>query len=184
MTKRICKMLKGVKNDHKHDNAESINRELALLLEMRVFEHHILDEMTYLQNFYLTRDHLINNGWLTLVSPQYADLGHTVMSVIAGVATPALIRENGNKWAEVVKKEASERIQSGELVDKYLAICVSSKLSNPRKIRLFERILEKTIQARMGFAYKVYKSAVLDRSGERENLSVFRENRLSILCAL
>jgi hypothetical protein len=42
---------------------------------------------------YLTWDGLINNGWLTLVSPKYADLGHNVMNVIVGVATPVSIRE-------------------------------------------------------------------------------------------
>jgi hypothetical protein len=180
MTKRIRKKLKGVKKDQEHDNAEATNQELELLLEMRVFEHQILDETTYLQNFYSTRDRLINNGWLTLVSPKYADLGHAVMSVISGVATPVSIRENGNKWAEVVKKEASERIQSRELVENFLVICVSSKLSDSRKIRLFEQMIEKTINARMGFAYRVYKLAVLDRSGERENLSAFRGKLLSI----
>jgi hypothetical protein len=123
---------------------------------------------------------LVNNGWLTLVNPKYADLGRDIMSVIAAVATPVSIRENGNKWAEVVKKEASERIQSEELVENFLAICASSKLSGPRKIRLFEQILEKTIHARMGFAYRVYKSAVLDRNGERENMSAFCGKLLSI----
>ena len=111
---------------------------------------------------------------------KYADLGHAVMSVIVGVATPVSMRENGNKWAEVVKKEASERIQSEESLEKFLAICASSKLNNSRKIRLFEQILERTIHARMGFAYRVYKSAVLDRNEERENLSVFRGKLLSI----
>jgi hypothetical protein len=55
------------------------------------------------------------------------------------------------------------------LQENFLAILESSKLS-----------MEKTIHARMGFAYKVYKSAVLDQSGERENLSIFRGNLLSI----
>ena len=157
MTKRTRKKLNGlVKTNHDDGNAEAINQELALLLEMRVFEHQILDETTYLQIFYSVRDRLINNGWLTLVSPKYADLGHHgVISVIVGVATPVSIRENGNKWAEVVKKEASERIQSGELVETFLAVCASSKLSNSRKIRLYEQILEKTIHARMGYAYRV-----------------------------
>jgi hypothetical protein len=59
------------------------------------------------------------------------------MSVIVDVATPVSVRENGNKWAEVVKKEASERIQSEELVEKFLAICSSSKLRNILKIRQF-----------------------------------------------
>jgi hypothetical protein len=118
--------------------------------KMRVFENQILDETTScLQTFYLTRDRLINNGWLTLVSPQYAALGNAVMSVIAGVATPVSIRKDGNKWAEVVKKEAPERIQSRELVENFLAICVSSKLSDSGKIRLFEQILENTIHARL-----------------------------------
>ena len=57
---------------------------------------------------------------------------------------------------------------------------LKAKLSNSRKIRLFEQILENTIHARMGFAYRVYKLAVLDRNGERENFSVFRGKLLSI----
>jgi hypothetical protein len=40
-----------------------------------------------------------------LHTPKYADLGHNVMNVIVGVATPVSIRENGKKWAEVVKGE-------------------------------------------------------------------------------
>jgi hypothetical protein len=52
MTKRICKKLKSIKEDHEHNNAEAIHQELALLLEMWVFEHHILDKMTNLQHFY------------------------------------------------------------------------------------------------------------------------------------
>jgi hypothetical protein len=159
--------LKGIKEDHKHSNAEAINQELALLLEMRALEHQILDETTYLQNFYLTRDRLINNCWLTLVSSlEYADLGHAVMSVIVGDATPASTRKNGNKRAEVVKEESSERIQSRELVENFFAVYVRSKLSDSRKIRLFEEILENTLHARMGFAYQVYKSAALDRKGK------------------
>jgi hypothetical protein len=42
------------------------------------------------------------------------------MGVIVGVATPASTRENVNKRAEVVKKGASERIQSRELVENFL----------------------------------------------------------------
>jgi hypothetical protein len=96
MTNIISKKLKGIKEDYEHNNAEAaINQELALLLEMQVFEHMILEEKMYLQNVYSRRDCLLNNGFLPLVSPQYADLGHTVMSAIVGVATPSFMRENG-----------------------------------------------------------------------------------------
>jgi hypothetical protein len=73
------------------------------------------------------------------------------------------------KWAEVVRKDASKRIQSRDLVENFLTICASSKLSSSRKIRLFEQILEKTLHhARMDSVYQVSISAILNQNGERE----------------
>jgi hypothetical protein len=82
------------------DEKDLIGR-LELLKSMQVFEHKILDHEEYINTFYCPFHHLLNDGFLVLVSPKYIGLGSLLLQTFAEAMNENKLKEKGY---EILKK--------------------------------------------------------------------------------
>ena len=82
-------------NGHVTDDDDDFVSMLSLVREMRIFDHEALAMPTYLAECYDKNQALKNNGYLSLISPQYFDFGVAVMTAIVNTLTADIFTDHG-----------------------------------------------------------------------------------------
>ena len=149
---------------------------LTLLKVMSAFEHEIVDNEDYLNKYYAPIDRIYNEGWLTLVSPKFADLGHKVLiSIVEHIDVDTVMSEREN-----CVKNAREKINEdvkNHLMRTFLELTEDMDILEETRINLFLKLVRKTVNCRVGALIRYYKSITINRGTKGENSSVFREEK-------
>jgi hypothetical protein len=175
MVKRYKKKLIGGKDGTRSVDEDTVRAQLYFLQrELRVFEHEILNNPTYLKEFYYPADRINNNGFLTLVHPKYISLGLDVMNLIADELNGKTIDERGNEAVKTAKTNVKNRIKDG-VQSTFLDLCSGfDELTTNEKLEIFHGIVDKTMNARIGYEIRRYRSRRIQRGGDAENSTSFR----------
>jgi hypothetical protein len=149
-----------------------------LLTNMRVFEHEIIDDEKHLDKCYSPFQRLYNDGYLTLVHPKYAALGLKILNTIGDVANEETTKEKGNDMAKEAEKSV---LENKELARVFLEISKdTSNLTEKQKMKVFNKMVDKTTNARVGDALQQHKSNTTSRGAKSENSVAFRTNLKAI----
>ena len=149
---------------------------LTILKDMSVFEHEIVDNEDYLEKYYAPIDRIYNEGWLTLVSPKFADLGHEVMISIVGHIDIKKVKERRGECVLIARKEVEKDVQE-RLMPTFLELTEDKNVDEDERRSLFLAIVRKTFNSRVGGLLRYYKSIKLNRGTKGENNSALREEK-------
>ena len=143
-----------------------------------MFEHEIVDNKEYLDTYYAPIDRVYNEGWLTLVSPKFAGLGHAVLITIVEHIDIEQIKLRRNECADWARKKFKEEVESHHMPT-FLELTRDTGIKEETRKKLFLKIVRKTFNSRVGAMFRYYKSIKINRGTKGENDSALRvEKRL------
>jgi hypothetical protein len=160
------------KNPKKVNEEELVGR-LELLKSMRVFEHEILDDVEYLEKFYCPFYRLLNDGYLTLVSPKYVHLGLSLLEMFGQAVNDEELKINGSET--LVKAVDSAKDRKGPMKRTFLELSNDmDSLTIKQKEKLFDELVDKTKNSRCGAVIRRFRSITTGRGAALENSIAFR----------
>jgi hypothetical protein len=138
--------------------------ELDLLTETRMFEAEAMLDDEYMENCYDPDLQIVNQGFLTLVAPGYFEFGRALLGSVASSVNQERFAQQGVNMAKIAKNSLST--QKG-LLNMFLE-CASSFefLPRDRKIKLYERLVEKIVNVKVNDEMKYYKDRKTGRQAE------------------
>ena len=112
-------------NGHVANDDDNFISMLSLAHEMRIFDHEALAMLTYLTECYDKNQALKNNGYLSLISPQYFDFGVAVMMAIVNALTADIFTDHGENCLSKPENEVILKCNLPKLQEKLLEMMKS-----------------------------------------------------------
>lgn len=143
---------------------------------MTVFEHEIVENKDYVNKYYAPMDRVYNEGWLTLVSPKFAGLGHAVLISIVQHIDIDKMRSERDNCVKIARKEVDDDVQI-HLLQTFLDLTEDMDIPKKTRRELFLAIVRKTFNSRVGALLQYYKSIKINRGTKGENNSALRTEK-------
>ena len=163
----------------KSNDFEEKSERLKLLRQMRVFEHEILGNDEYINLYYSTSDMLINNGFLTLVHPRYADFAFRLISNLQEAISFDMIKQNGGHFAKRTRSIIQSQLKC-TLWPCFDNLTVGLNIPEEICREVLDRVVTKTTNAWVGSHIKRYRSRTIGRGAKKENSVALRPKLKSI----
>ena len=153
-----CRIRKGKRIASMDEDEEDLM--IDLMSEMSVKE--IVDDESYLQEYYPLFDRLYNEGGLTLMAPKYIGLGHKILIAIAQQIHYDKMLSDSSHYVEKARDAVAESVEK-ELLPEFLHQTAHHDLREDLRKLLFIRLVRKTFNARMGAFIRQHKTETVAR---------------------
>ena len=120
---------------------------------------------------------LTNLGGWTLVSPEFFSFVEKLMNTVGSAVTDQKIVLTGTECMTLGRAIIEE---NGELIQEFLDCSSSSSLDEEDKIEMYEDIVCKVCNARLGAVLKAHKDRTIGRQGDQRSDQSLRGNLKSV----
>lgn len=155
-----------------------LRKHLEAVTEMRVLHHDAILDSEYLRDCYDETYQLVNCGGLALVSRQYFGFGSRLVESITNAMSQSTMVEEGNSSLKLARKrvrEAREELKA-LFFESFNAGNCRQALSDEEVEMLFDKLVDKTCNARFGVEIELFKEENTKRGGESASGQTLRPN--------
>ena len=154
-------------DDDNNDDHEEIhhNHPVEFIRQMILRHADAIQDPDYMNNCYDTVLMLKNNGGLTLVTKEYFNFGKALTKVVAESMDKQSMEKEGDECLTLARKRVKDERET--LLANFLGCDSPTSLEEKTRVKIFDLLLQKTMNARHGMVIKKYKNEETKRKGKR-----------------